>query len=612
MKTVNRYGVAALLGASALLGGCGGGSGNDSGSGGDNEEMLATQNIDMPLNVDELSDFISVDPTTPMQESRCEIDRQPEAGELIEVEPCLYRYQPRSGFLGDDQAVINILGESYEDTAMRQRFEIHFSVRLREIDLEALGEAGVENVVTFRVSPDDYSPRNDVAALGDFNGDGRDDFGILYKPGETSFQQMAVIYGRSQFDSHYNLLEWPENMAASQGHHFQWQEFLWDVSTLGDFNADGYDDIAIGDRVSVTIFGAANPQDDPYTEIVDHNNTDAGLRTATFNAIVSGESRYNTRGVGDVNGDGATDLAMTGVEPTEVGYGQFFVVPGGADVSAIPSTDAEYGIHTFQMVEAGYAGDSFGWIPQDGFGDVNGDGIDDLLTAELSMNDQAEGRAYLFYGHGNFPRVTTVDTFAQTIAGGTVITSTAETGTRLGRCLAIVNDLNGDGLDEIALAQAGNDDGSPGRLRIIYGSGDLPQTLAMLSEDTVFDQAPNGGFSVIGSDACRALSVGDVNGDGYNDLAVMDTHETYISAGSFTLIYGGPDIPAELPLYERSNRTVLFYTGGVSLSGFTGEVTTVAGVGDVNGDGFDDMLVPTRENENNNVILIPGGSHFSR
>ncbi|WP_308364383.1 MULTISPECIES: hypothetical protein [unclassified Microbulbifer] len=595
------------MSASFLLGACSGDGGEDSGN---DERVLATQTIEELLNIGELSDYISLYPTTPMRESRCELGQGPTSGELIEEDDCIYRYQPDSSFLGDDQAVINIRGEDSDGGAVRQRFKINFSIRLRELDLEALGDTDVVKFVTFRVGPESFSPRNDVAGLGDFNGDGRDDFGILYKRAETSYPEMAVLYGRGQFDSHYDLLAWPENMDPALGHHFNWGDYLLEVSPLGDFNADGYDDIALGNRVSAAIFGGADPVPEPYTEVTINNNTQVGLQTAEFNAIVSGESRYFTRGVGDINGDGAVDMAMTGVEPTEPSYGQFFVVPGGADVSEIPSTDAEYGIYTFQMAEAGYAGDSFGWIPQDGFGDVNGDGIDDLLTSETSIDDQSEGRAYLFYGNGNFPRVTTVDTFAQTIPGGMVVTSVPETGTRLGRCLSIVNDLNGDGLDEIALGQDGNDEGSAERLRIIYGSGNFPETVQLQSEETVFDDAPNGGFSVIGRGSCRALSVGDVNGDDYNDLAVMDTHDTYINAGSFTLIYGGADIPREVSLYERSNRMVRFYTGGTSLTGYTGEVSTVAGVGDVNGDGYDDMLVPTRENETGDVFLLLGGSYF--
>jgi len=205
-----------------------------------------------------------------------------------------------------------------------------------------------------------------------------------------------------------------------------------------------------------------------------------------------------------------------------------------------------------------------------GAGDVDGDGYDDILVGApfQDSNVGGNGAVYLYRGGPTGPAATAA--WSYTGPGDTH---------EVGFAMAGAGDLNGDGFADVAIGAPGS--GGPERVLIFMGGpGGLPAspdvTLQTYETQADFGRAVAGG--------------GDVNGDGYDDLVV-----------------GAPSYPfypnPSLPYLRESRGRVFIYLGGPSgvayspvayldpASGHGQFGYSVAGAGDVDGDGFDDILV---------------------
>ncbi len=156
-----------------------------------------------------------------------------------------------------------------------------------------------------------------------------------------------------------------------------------------------------------------------------------------------------------------------------------------------------------------------------------------------------------------------------------------------------VGDINGDGFDDFALGTpsflGSGDSNSAGRAYVIFGGATRTTSLDLnrlgsagivLSGVASFDQV---GSSVSGA--------GDVNGDGFDDFligAAKASVNGIAAAGKSYLIFGGSSLPASISLSDDLGATgvVLFGSATNANAG-----SSVSGVGDVNGDGFDDLLI---------------------
>ncbi|MFH1463219.1 MAG: MopE-related protein [Pseudomonadota bacterium] len=246
----------------------------------------------------------------------------------------------------------------------------------------------------------------------------------------------------------------------------------------------------------------------------------------------------------------------------------------GALPPAIPDTDAHA---TWYGESAGdYAGRTIS-----GNADTDGDGYPDLLVGAYGSDDggTSSGEAYLLLGG------------ATRWSGSLGLASAAaswvgDTGEYVSLELALVPDLDGDGLDDIAIATYSNSQvaAEAGKLYLVYGGGPLggDQDLGAVADaawlgEEAYDHA---GRSVAG--------LGDVDGDGYGDLMVAgcwNSGSGAYQAGRAYLLLGGP----------------ARWSGDASLAGadasFDGEAAgdyagrNVAATGDVDGDGLSDMLI---------------------
>jgi len=265
---------------------------------------------------------------------------------------------------------------------------------------------------------------------------------------------------------------------------------------------------------------------------------------------------------GDVNGDGYDDLVIG--EPdtvTNTGeYGKAFVYYGSATGASSGDHDR---IEPDSSASYLYLGASVA-----GAGDVDGDGYDDVVVSSYG-EDSYKGAFYAFYG---------TSTGIQTSHGARLTASTRTSYDYLGDALGGGGDINGDGYADVMVGAYGDDDmGSlAGAAYIFYGSA---TGLVRANQDklTASDGSANHWFG------SSVAVVGDLDGDGYGEAAVGAERSGSARKGSVYVYYGsasGIDTSTELRL-----RGVAHYDEHGS---------SVAGAGDVDNDGYDDMIVGAR------------------
>jgi len=214
-------------------------------------------------------------------------------------------------------------------------------------------------------------------------------------------------------------------------------------------------------------------------------------------------------------------------------------------------------------------------------GDVNGDGYDDIVTGTwaCSRGGVSAGCAYLLLGKkdGWEKRLSFAEADASFLGEAPY--------DEAGRKVAIVQDINGDGLDDILIGAPGNDENGDkaGKMYIIFGrvSG-WKQNVRLSEADSCFlgeDPYDRVGYYV--------SSIGDVNGDGLGDIGVgsWSSTDSGMDAGQSYLIFGRR---GDWPQKEDMGRSDASFLGEKSRDE-SGRVIT--GVGDVNADGLDDFVI---------------------
>ncbi|HEX4460259.1 MAG TPA: FG-GAP-like repeat-containing protein, partial [Polyangia bacterium] len=306
--------------------------------------------------------------------------------------------------------------------------------------------------------------------------------------------------------------------------------------TILDLNGDGYADIAVGaanvnrlmGSVLIHVGGKLGPASAPTT--ITPPDDDGPF--AEFGSAVAS--------AGDVNGDGFADL-IVGAPGGGASMGAAYVYSGGASgLAATPTTLNGTTAH-------GY----FGWSVSSA-GDVNGDGYADVIVAP----DDSNGASFLYLGSANG-----------------VSTSPISLATPLGTSAASAGDLNADGFGDIVVGgnYANRDVGAA---YVFFGSANGPN--APLTLGPTMGPYAFFGYSV--------ASAGDVNADGYSDIVVGSPGRAptaYVFLGSAT---GVAAVPIELP-NQGGPTDRLSTPTSVEFS------AAVSGAGDVNGDGYADVIV---------------------
>ena len=243
-------------------------------------------------------------------------------------------------------------------------------------------------------------------------------------------------------------------------------------------------------------------------------------------------------------------------------------------------------------------------------GDFDGDGFDDIVLG-ANFNDpggiNAAGAAYLVFGGASFD---TVDLSVIAAGVGGFKISGENVGDFAGKAVSSAGDLNGDGFDDLIIGATGNDSSGSdaGSSYVLLGRETRPDSV-----DLADISAGTGGFRIIGEgvddeSGGAVATAGDVNGDGYDDLIVGATGVEVggSNTGAAYVIFGGPVTPSSIDLSQISAGTGGFKLTGEDPLDFAGK--SVSGIGDVNGDGIDDMLVGAHLNEGHGLISVNGSA----
>ena len=277
---------------------------------------------------------------------------------------------------------------------------------------------------------------------------------------------------------------------------------------------------------------------------------------------------YSVKSAGDVNGDGFDDAIIGAREywEGELAEGAAFIYFG--------SSAGQFGTPAW-LVQSNQQFASMGGSV-DTAGDVNGDGYDDVLVGayQYTIGEVGEGVVFAYYGSPTGPS-TTPDWIGQV----------NQADAKFGWSVSHAGDVNNDGYDDVVIGSRYYTNGQTdeGKAFLYLGSANgLASTPAWSKEIDIQDAGF--GYSV--------SAAGDANGDGYDDVLVTSYNYIYgtLNGGKAYLFLGKYGGLETAPAWVGES--------GIPMDGYG---TVGANAGDVNGDGYSDILVGAPSGDNDAV-----------
>ena len=458
--------------------------------------------------------------------------------------------------------------------------------------------------------------------IGDINGDGIDDFALgsygADHNGRSNSGSVYVVYGKaSRFDANIIISNLLDNSAGfridgeSENSHTGVS-----VSSAGDVNNDGYDDLIIG-APSADLNGAYSgstyiiygkkgdfERNIDLSDLINSDGSRIGIR-------IKGESANDRSGYsvtsGDINGDDVNDIIIGArdTDPNGWNSGSTYVVFGGEDrlntdieLSAIARGEDNAG---FRLDGEG-AGDLSGWSVS--AGDVDDDGYDDIIIGARGADSNGSNSGSTYVVSGKVASDSASELSSGTINLATIVASDDNAGFSLDGERAYdysgdsvsSGDVNGDGYDDIVIGANGADSNGDesGSTYVVFGKASVFSETINLSDITSDDGSAGfrlDGESVGGWSGSSIASAGDFNGDGYDDI-IIGAHRADLNgyrSGSTYVVFGkAGGFKGTMQLSGLDGSDGFRLDGG---SAYDRSGSSVSSVGDVNDDGYDDIII---------------------
>jgi hypothetical protein len=354
-------------------------------------------------------------------------------------------------------------------------------------------------------------------------------------------------------DSHAPVFTVPVNIIESN------QADAWlgyRETSVGDVNGDGYGDII------VSAYGYDDNGLQDQGAVFLYLGTAHGLSATPAAKLESNQAGAafgrSVASAGDVNGDGYADVIIGAhlYSDGESEEGAAFLYLGSA--SGLSTTPAA-------ILEGKQAGAWFGYSVASA-GDVNGDGYGDVIVGAFKYDDnglQDQGAALVYLGSPTGISTTPV-----------TILECHQANASFGISVANVGDVNGDGYSDVMVGAIHYNNGHTEEGAVFLYAG----SASGLSTTPVWQQSAGQDYAFMGT----RISSGDLNGDGYSDVVVgaFLYDNTLSDEGAVFVYYGSPTgLPAAPDVLLAGGQVGAWFGYGVSI------------VGDINGDGYRDLVV---------------------
>lgn len=428
-------------------------------------------------------------------------------------------------------------------------------------------------------------PTTDGRGGPDVNGDGYDDL-VIGVPGEGNLiGALTVVLGRAGGPIGRESALWSQESAGVEG---SGGGAFGATHTFGDFDADGYDDLAIG----VPYDSDSHSLDSGAVNILygsaDGTTADDDQRWSQASPGIEGEPGGaeefgSALAAGDFNSDGFTDLAVALVRDDRRFVPAIHVLYGSA--AGLSADGSAY----WKWPEGGNDGRS----PDDGLalsaGDYDADGVDDLAWG-IPTHKRDQGGVHVLLGTATGLVLAPGPPLSQSTEG---VSGREHDGEEFGAALASA-DFDGDGFTDLAVAtpfdRVGPGDGMARTVQVFTGS-----ELGLTTDSQRFDQRElrvkhQPGFE--GGDL--SLTAGDLNGDDIAELAVgfptadVTADGTVVTLAGVVAVLPGSStglLVAEAVRWDQESRGIRETSTSYDAFGRSGSIA------DLDGDGYGDLAI---------------------
>jgi hypothetical protein len=456
--------------------------------------------------------------------------------------------------------------------------------------------------------PDDCPPNasdesgRSVSAAGDINGDGNDDLiiGAPFADPNGNFSGTSyVVFGSNQgLPNPLNL----SGLNGSNGFVIN-GESIFDsagtsVSAAGDINGDNIDDLIIGapgsspdpnesySGASYVVFGSNQGLPNPLN--LSELNGSNGF---VINGVsADDESGTSVSAAGDINGDTIDDLI---IGAPYAGAGVSYVVFGSDQGLPNPLNLSDLNGSNGFVINGVNDGDSLG-ISVSTAGDINGDGIDDLIIGAILAGTPGaySGAGYVVFGSDQgLPNPLNLSDLNG--SNGFVINGESNLD-YAGTSVRAAGNINGDDFDDLLIsapdADPNGEDGS-GASYVVFGSDQAWANSLNLSGLNGTNGFVINGVSAGDNSGTSVSAAGDINVDGMDDLIIGASlaDPNGEGSGASYVVFGSDQVWASALSLSSLNGANGFVINGVDAGDESG--TSVSAVGDINGDNFDDLMI---------------------